>query len=112
MTASFPLSAMRNANSSLHDLIGASLDVALLQLGAMSDTNASLFGSIGASRDAASLLLSTMHDTNSSLVGSIVTSFMAAFLSNPYASLDTRLGFFDDRLFLVYLLFHPRRDND
>jgi hypothetical protein len=91
MTASFQLSSMRDANSTLHDLVGAPLVTATFML---------LYCPVG--------------NTNSPLNGPIVTSIMAAtlFLFSLYASLDTRLRFFDDLLFLVYRLFHPRRDND
>jgi hypothetical protein len=86
----------------------------------MRDANSSLLGLICASLIAASLLLSAMSDANSSLNGLVGTSLVAASLSLSSLgySLDTRLEFFntrlgilDDWLFLVCILFHPRRDD-
>ena len=104
MTATFMLAycTMRDADSSVHDLIGTPLYATLftLLLSAMCDTNPSLLDLVVASLESASFLLSAMCKADSSLHGSIDTSLLAAFLSSPYARLDTRLRFSDDRLFL------------
>ena len=123
------LSTMRDTNSSLHNLVGTSLVAAsfLRHLSSMCDADSSCIGSIGAPVEAASCPRCAMRDTNasfnntivtslvatsfphcamshtnSSLHGSLIldTSLLAAFLSSPYARLDTRLRFSDDRLFL------------
>ena len=51
----FPLSAMSDADSSLHDLIVTSLNTASFSLGAMRDTNSSPNDKVGTSLEAATL---------------------------------------------------------
>jgi hypothetical protein len=107
------LCSMPPTNSSLLGLICTTLEAASFRLSAMSDANSSLNDLIGTPLKTALLQLSTMCDTNSSFYGSVGTSLMAAPLSSLCDSLATRLGFFntgDNRLFIVYRLFHPRTD--
>jgi hypothetical protein len=74
------LGAMRDANASLNNYICAPLKAALLHLCTMRDTDSSLFGLIGASLEAASFVfhLGAMRDANSSLNGPICTILLAA----------------------------------
>jgi hypothetical protein len=104
----FILSAMRPTNSSLNDLVGASLMAAifLCPRGTMCDTNSTLLDVVATSLVIASLQLCPMPVTK--LLPDILhigTSLMAASLFSLYACLDIRLGlFFGNRIFLQ--LYH------
>ena len=96
----FNFCAMRDADSSSLGLIVTPVEAASFSLSTMSDTNSSIHDLIVTSHVATSFPRCAMSHTDSSLHGSIDTSLLAAFLSSPYARLDTWLGFSDDRLFL------------
>jgi hypothetical protein len=88
MAASLQLCPVRDAHSSLLDLIGTpSFERTLLHLGTMCDTNSTLFCLIGTSLEAAMFLLSAMSDTNSSLLDTFVTSLEAAKLMPLYCAM-------------------------
>jgi hypothetical protein len=74
--------AMRDTNTDLYNVFGASLVAAAVHLCAMpdTDTNPSLYGSIGASlmAAAAAFRLRTMCDTNSALLSLFGASLLAA----------------------------------